>query len=995
MSVQDCWGDDIAYLGVHKEVVMKIPRRAGTLLATSVAALLALPLAAVAAPSGGHGGGGGGGESTGSVYSNLVVALRAEDGTPVLKKYEVPGEESEEATVEYVVQPVSYEPVPGVQPTTNPLDGRDVYVIPLQGEWLPPYDGEIPVDEIEPGDPQPQYAMFVEEVELERLNLARTSDDVIADKLAAVEERLRIADEITLDGAGRLTTDGESMDASPEFAAMYQSLMQTGTIPGLPEELAGPPAQVGPFGAWELAAAAIGTAAGKEIPITVDTVEYYNRVIGFPQDGDYTSPWGVDFLRSADPDTGEEMTEGDRFVDYGDFTYNRSETFVGSVTWLDVDKMQWQVDPITDVVDFTNLTNEAVGDRTLEGVTAFAQLADDVRAVIWYYHEHETIPGFYIDPVGVDTTEEQQAAITNPAVDLGTLPADVFLTQPFDMTASLFNPWGGSEIDKARLRVVVDAEADLAEGDLTAVAKEDGQEVPFTEDGGNLVGWWGPEDGFPVQPGYKTSTAFDVTVAGDAEPGAYDVTLELVHVDDPDTVLATDQESTTVNAASPTVLWGDALPKIATQGTAVKLPVSVYSPTDGTADLTLTVQGPGDDPTTDLVEELRAGDVKVYGSDGSDMVPMPMTADDEGTTMTGTWSMPVTQGFTDQTWYLTVTEGALVGNYAVDVALEGGNRLEAATIAVEAPASHGNQPPGAGEDTTAPTVTIEVVGTLGSTATFLLSADEPDVTYQVRLAKDDVKPEWETTTEEKWTYEDLEPGIYSFEVKATDAAGNTSGRYSKTWKVPEEAAPATAPETRVVKGPRNNEWLPRRKAVYRVRSNEETAVYRVALNGKFLGRYAGPRVVVRGLRAGRNRVKIRAVANGKVDPTPAVRVVNVPRSVAAIRHTRGWWMRRGPAHLFGRYAQTRQRGQAFRVGPRKVKRIALVAAKGPRHGKVHVFFKGRRLTQKPIRLHARTGDAKVVIPVRTFARPRRGVVTVKVASRGRVVRLGGIGVVGR
>lgn len=109
---------------------MKVPRRVGTFLATSVAAVLAVPLAAVAAPGDGHGGGGGG-ESTGSVYSDLVAALRAEDGTPVLKKYEVPGEESEEATVEYVVQPVSYEAVPGVQPTTNPLDGREVWVIPL------------------------------------------------------------------------------------------------------------------------------------------------------------------------------------------------------------------------------------------------------------------------------------------------------------------------------------------------------------------------------------------------------------------------------------------------------------------------------------------------------------------------------------------------------------------------------------------------------------------------------------------------------------------------------------------------------------------------------------------------------------------------------------------------------------------------------------------------------------------------------------------------
>ena len=94
------------------------------------------------------------------------------------------------------------------------------------------------------------------------------------------------------------------------------------------------------------------------------------------------------------------MTTGERFVDYSGFSYNRSETFVGSVTWLDVPTLTWKVSRIADVVHFTNLTSEPIGDRTLHGVTAFAQLADDVRAVILYYHDHETIPGFYIDPVG-------------------------------------------------------------------------------------------------------------------------------------------------------------------------------------------------------------------------------------------------------------------------------------------------------------------------------------------------------------------------------------------------------------------------------------------------------------------------------------------------------------------------------------------------------------------------------------------------------------------
>ena len=76
--------------------------------------------------------------------------------------------------------------------------------------------------------------MFVSEVELERLNLARTADEVIARKLADVALKLGFADAIALESTGRISYDGSTIDASPENAAMYQSLMKTGTIPGLP-----------------------------------------------------------------------------------------------------------------------------------------------------------------------------------------------------------------------------------------------------------------------------------------------------------------------------------------------------------------------------------------------------------------------------------------------------------------------------------------------------------------------------------------------------------------------------------------------------------------------------------------------------------------------------------------------------------------------------------------------------------------------------------------
>ena len=65
--------------------------------------------------------------------------------------------------------------------------------------------------------------------------------------------------------------------------------------------------------------------------------------------------------------------------------------------------------------------------------------------------------------------------------------------------------------------------------------------------------------------------------------------------------LATDTGMITVNENVATVLWGEPLPKLATQGAVSTLPLRVYAPATGTGVLTLTVTGPGDDPTTQPV----------------------------------------------------------------------------------------------------------------------------------------------------------------------------------------------------------------------------------------------------------------------------------------------------------------------------------------------------------------------------------------------------------
>ncbi|MGC5582945.1 cell wall-binding repeat-containing protein [Ornithinimicrobium sp. W1665] len=402
---------------------MNARTRRGAFVSALLLGALVAPQGALAmtdAPGDGGGGGGGGGGGTGDLYSDLLVILRAEDGTPVLTDYTVTVEDV--TTVEYCVQPISYTEIPGLAPTVNPVDGRTVWLVPLVGEAIPdPVEGE---EEVGACDVQAGFTDYASEVELERLNLIRTTDDVLQSKIDVVEERLLAATDITLDGAGRITTDGIPIDASPEHAAMYTTILETGTLPGLEvhdEVTAGPPAYIAPLDAWMLAGASTGSAAGKYVPLSIDAVLYYNRIIPFPPEPGWVAPegWNVEFNRSADPDPTDGVAVPDeQFIDYSSFRYTRSEYFTGSATWLHVPSLTWHVDRILDVVDYTNLTalpDEAVDDTELTGVLGYAQWVDDVRSTIVYYHENEVIEGFYFDVIGADTTADQELALLEPS----------------------------------------------------------------------------------------------------------------------------------------------------------------------------------------------------------------------------------------------------------------------------------------------------------------------------------------------------------------------------------------------------------------------------------------------------------------------------------------------------------------------------------------------------------------------------------------------------
>ena len=766
--------------------------------------------------SGGGGNGGGAGSDTGSQYADLNVVLRAESGTPLLRKFVIPATAETAETTEYCPQPVSYSPIPGVaSPTTNPVDGQQVWLVPLMGELI---GTQAFSESTSACDPQSQYAMFVTPTDLARLNLARTTNSVLAQKLSDVEAKLEVGGSIALESTGRISIDGTPIDAAPENAAIYQALMTTGTIPGLPSSLAGPPASIpgtppgngsSQFGAWQLAAMALGATADKKTPLSVDAVEYYNRIIGLPAlyaaAASANPSWKVNFITSAYPG-GSAPADAERFVDYSGFSYSRSQTFDGSVTWLDTSTLQWKVSKILDVVPWHDLSPESAT-GTLHGILAFAQMADDVRALCDFIPDNTFIPGFYMDVPGVDTYQSQVNAITNPAVDLGVLPANVFQTYPFQMTASLFNPFGsdqvpGRTIPDARLRVTVHGPAALEEGDVTATevpagGGTGGQALPFSSSGGDLSGWWGPTSGFPVQPGYHESSTFSVTVGSGAPTGDYRITLDLVSAADPSTVLASDTGSVYVQPDRATVLWGSPLPELATQDTYMAIPLQVYSPAaEGTAHLDLTVTGPAADSAS---VALTAGDVTIYADNGVDMAPMVLTPNGSGQ-LVGSWDVALgeenTPGYTTVVWYAAVAAGAPQGDYAFAVSLENGNRLEPLIVSVAAPESHGQKPPGAGGDTTAPVVTVTADGPLGSSASFTLSAeDESAVTYSCQLTVNGAAGP-ETACGDNVRLDSLEPGVYSLTVVGTDTAGNVSVPVTRTWTVPSTpSTPPTPPAT--------------------------------------------------------------------------------------------------------------------------------------------------------------------------------------------------------
>lgn len=280
-------------------------------------------------PSGIHGGGkpATAGSKKGDLFGDMYVILRYENGVPLL---------NEDGFVQ-------------------PLDA--------EGNLIALDDEGAPVD--------PSLAI---EVEIGRLNVGRSPSHVLERRLDEVVSVLSEATEVTLDPVGRLvfTIDGveKTIDSPLENLAIYVSLLNTGTIPGL-TDLPGDQFDFLVDNAKtdeDLAAstAFLAAATDKYGELSVDQVAYVNAFLGIALDSQGDVTWSD--------------------VNYADFDYSRYDTYKDVTTTV-----LKEVDGVW-VPSEVNIYTEVFGNEPYVGdggIDAYTQAADDARAVIEYIHEYK------------------------------------------------------------------------------------------------------------------------------------------------------------------------------------------------------------------------------------------------------------------------------------------------------------------------------------------------------------------------------------------------------------------------------------------------------------------------------------------------------------------------------------------------------------------------------------------------------------------------------
>lgn len=157
--------------------------------------------------------------------------------------------------------------------------------------------------------------------------------------------------------------------------------------------------------------------------------------------------------------------------------------------------------------------------------------------------------------VDTDTTLATLEAVMDvreaPAFSSGDIAGPYFdgYTQPFKVT--LTNPAGGLTFSKVRVefRVKNASLTDIALIQYWETFEEDGQptgwrNLPMTQDGADLVGYYGPSAGFLLPAPYNVTSQFQVQFARDGE---YEIEVSLIDRAESDRVLTTFTTTAVVN----------------------------------------------------------------------------------------------------------------------------------------------------------------------------------------------------------------------------------------------------------------------------------------------------------------------------------------------------------------------------------------------------------------------------------------------------------------
>ena len=241
------------------------------------------------------------------------------------------------------------------------------------------------------------------------------------------------------------------------------------------------------------------------------------------------------------------------------------------------------------------------------------------------------------------------------------------------------------------------------------------------------------------------------------------------------------------------------------------------------------------------------------------------------------------------------------------------------------------------------------------------------------------------------SYSGLAEGLYTFTAAAT--SGSLTDTTPASWVFTVAADTPLAPETTLSGGPANHGWLLAAGTRFGLSSNQPGVTYSCTLDGQSPQGCSDPVSLTR--LAQRTHVFTAAAANalGVADASPATRVFTVPVNNTKLKASTGWAKRKHRGHFLSTFSQTKRKGATLKVRRSAIKSVALLVAKGRGYGTVNVYL-GKRLLRK-VSLRANRSAGRRVVPIKRFSSRKHGTIRVKVVSRGKLVRIEGLGISSR